>query len=118
MDPTDAFHPWQWPATWMHAACLRGVRDLLDWVLGERIISPFGQQTDDLPEPKISITKTSKPTRSPYRDALAAVPSPQRSILDRNTARRSKQRPAGYAAMPQSVLPIRPDPAHTYTANK
>jgi hypothetical protein len=44
MDPTDAMHPWRWPATWMHAAWLRGVRDLLDWVLGDRVTSPLGQQ--------------------------------------------------------------------------
>jgi hypothetical protein len=50
MDRAEALNPWRWPATWMNAAWLRGVRDLLEWVLGERIISPFGQQTDDLPE--------------------------------------------------------------------
>ena len=33
----------------MNAAWLRGVRDLLDWVLGERAASPLGQQVASLP---------------------------------------------------------------------
>jgi hypothetical protein len=41
MDPADARHPWQWDAAWMNAAWLRGVRDLLEWVLGERAASPL-----------------------------------------------------------------------------
>ncbi|SRR5579859_5481864 len=41
MDPADARIPWQWDAGWMNAAWLRGVRDLLDWVLGERSASPL-----------------------------------------------------------------------------
>ena len=41
MDPADAQNPWRWPATWMHAAWLRGVRDLLDWVLGDRPTAPL-----------------------------------------------------------------------------
>jgi hypothetical protein len=49
MDPADAWNPWRWPATWMHAAWLHGVRDLLEWVLGERSVSPFGQRLASLP---------------------------------------------------------------------
>jgi hypothetical protein len=49
MDPSDARNPWQWPATWMHTAWLRGVRDLLDWVLGDCVASPLGQQVVGLP---------------------------------------------------------------------
>jgi hypothetical protein len=49
MDPTDTLHPWRWPATWMHAAWLHGVRDLLDWVLGDLVTSPLGQQAVGLP---------------------------------------------------------------------
>lgn len=49
MDPTDAQNPWRWDATWMNAAWLRGVRDLLDWVLGERGTSPLGQRVVGLP---------------------------------------------------------------------
>ena len=41
MDPADARTPWQWDAGWMNAAWQRGVRDLLDWVLGERAASPL-----------------------------------------------------------------------------
>src|ERR1022692_516594 len=37
MNPADAINPGQWEAGWMNAAWLRGVRDLLDWVLGQRV---------------------------------------------------------------------------------
>jgi hypothetical protein len=49
VDLAEARNPWLWPATWMHAAWLRGVRDLLDWILGDRATSPFGQQLAGLP---------------------------------------------------------------------
>jgi hypothetical protein len=49
MDKADALNPWRWPATWMNAAWLRGVCDLLDWVLGDRSTSPLGQQVSSLP---------------------------------------------------------------------
>jgi hypothetical protein len=49
MNPADARPPWQWDADWMNAAWLRGVRDLLDWVLGERAASPLSGQTIHLP---------------------------------------------------------------------
>jgi hypothetical protein len=49
MDPADAHNPWHWDATWMNAAWLRGVRDLLDWVLGERSASPLCGRTVGLP---------------------------------------------------------------------
>jgi hypothetical protein len=41
MDPADAANPWRWPPAWMNAAWQRGVRDLLDWVLGSRPVSPL-----------------------------------------------------------------------------
>jgi len=41
MDPREARTPWQWDTDWMNAAWLRGVRDLLDWVLGKRAASPL-----------------------------------------------------------------------------
>jgi hypothetical protein len=49
MEPADARNPWRWSASWMHAAWLHGVRDLLGWVLGDRPTSPFGQQVAGLP---------------------------------------------------------------------
>jgi hypothetical protein len=49
MDPATARNPWRWDASWMNAAWLRGVRDLLDWVLGERADSPLGGRTIGLP---------------------------------------------------------------------
>jgi len=49
MDPTDARNPWRWDAAWVNAAWLRGVRDLLDWVLGERPASPLCGRTVGLP---------------------------------------------------------------------
>lgn len=36
IDPADSANPWRWPHEWMNAAWQRGVRDLLDWVLGQR----------------------------------------------------------------------------------
>ena len=41
MDPVGARNPWQWNPAWMNAAWLRGVRDLLNWVLGEHYVSPL-----------------------------------------------------------------------------
>jgi hypothetical protein len=49
MELADAMNPWQWEAGWMNAAWLRGVRDLLDWVLGQRAASPLCGRTVDLP---------------------------------------------------------------------
>jgi hypothetical protein len=49
MNPADARNPWRWDATWVNAAWLRGVRDLLDWVIGARGLSPFGQRVTGLP---------------------------------------------------------------------
>lgn len=41
--PTDARKPWQWDPALMNAAWIRGVRDLLDWVLGDRPTAPFSR---------------------------------------------------------------------------
>ena len=49
MSPSDAQHPWRWDAIWMNAAWLRGVRDILTWVLGETPTSPLCQRTIGLP---------------------------------------------------------------------
>jgi hypothetical protein len=49
MDPADARIPWQWNAGWMNAAWLRGVRDLLDWVLDDRAASPLRGRLVGLP---------------------------------------------------------------------
>ena len=49
MDSAIARNPWRWDANWMNAAWLRGVRDLLDWVLGERPASPLCGRTVGLP---------------------------------------------------------------------
>ena len=40
MDPAGR-NPWQWDPAWMNAAWLRGVRDLLNWVLGDEYTSPL-----------------------------------------------------------------------------
>jgi len=45
MSPSDAKHPWRWNTTWMNAAWLRGVRDILTWVLGETPTSPLRRHT-------------------------------------------------------------------------
>jgi hypothetical protein len=44
MDPADARNPWRWNPAWMNAVWLRGVRDLLNWVLGEDYVSPLRKQ--------------------------------------------------------------------------
>ena len=49
MSPSDAKHPWRWNAAWMNAAWLRGVRDILTWVLGEIPTSPLCQRTVGMP---------------------------------------------------------------------
>ncbi len=49
MSPSDARHPWRWATGWMNAAWLRGVRDLLTWVLGECDASPLCERTVGLP---------------------------------------------------------------------
>ena len=41
MSAADARHPWRWAPSWMNAAWLRGVRDLLGWVLGDCPGSPL-----------------------------------------------------------------------------
>ena len=38
-----ARHPWRWGQDWMNAAGLRGVADVLTWVLGESTVSPLGR---------------------------------------------------------------------------
>jgi hypothetical protein len=49
MDPDEAQHPWRWSSNWMNAAWLRGVRDLLTWVIGENFISPLSERAVSLP---------------------------------------------------------------------
>jgi hypothetical protein len=49
MSPADAKRPWRWNAASMNAAWLRGVRDILTWVLGETPTSPLCQRTVGLP---------------------------------------------------------------------
>jgi hypothetical protein len=49
MDPADALNPWRWAAPAMNAAWLTGVCDILEWILGERPESPFGQRLATLP---------------------------------------------------------------------
>jgi hypothetical protein len=49
MDPADAADPWQSPPSWMNAAWQRGVRDLLDWVLGDRPDAPLTRRIVGLP---------------------------------------------------------------------
>lgn len=45
----DARHPWRWDPAWMYAARLRGVRDLLGWVLGDGPAAPLCQRTGGRP---------------------------------------------------------------------
>jgi hypothetical protein len=49
MDPEDAMRPWSWDAGWMNAAWLRGVRDFLTWVVGERPDAPLSGRVERLP---------------------------------------------------------------------
>ncbi len=49
MDPDEAQRPWSWGPSWMNAAWLRGVRDLLTWAIGEDPISPLSKRAISLP---------------------------------------------------------------------
>lgn len=49
IDPAKAVDPWRWEPRWMNAAWQRGVRDLLDWILGDRPASPLCGRIVDLP---------------------------------------------------------------------
>jgi len=49
MDPADAADPWHWDPVWMNAAWQRGVRDLLDWVLGDRPDGPLTARAVGMP---------------------------------------------------------------------
>jgi hypothetical protein len=49
MSRSDARHPWSWNPAWMNAAWLRGVRDILAWVVGETPASPLCRRAVDLP---------------------------------------------------------------------
>jgi hypothetical protein len=49
MSPSDAKHPWRWDVGWMNTAWLRGVSDILTWVLGECPTSPLCERAVALP---------------------------------------------------------------------
>ena len=49
MDPAVAMRPWQWQASWMDAAWLRGARDMLAWVCGEHDQAPLSGTVIRLP---------------------------------------------------------------------
>lgn len=49
MNPDEAQYPWRWSPSWMNAAWLLGVRDLLTWVLGEDSISPLSRRVVSMP---------------------------------------------------------------------
>lgn len=51
MDSANAGNPRQWAPAWMNAAWHQGVRDLLDWVLGDRSASPLRGKT--MPKPPL-----------------------------------------------------------------
>lgn len=51
MDSAEVRNPWHWDPAWMNASWLRGVRDLLHWVLGERSTSPLGHRVIGMPAP-------------------------------------------------------------------
>jgi len=49
LSAADARHPWRWDPAWMQAARLRGVRDLLGWVLGDCPAAPLCQRSGGRP---------------------------------------------------------------------
>jgi hypothetical protein len=49
IDPADSTKPWHWPPAWANAAWQRGVRDLLDWVLGDKPNAPLTGRAVGLP---------------------------------------------------------------------
>ena len=44
MPSSRAERPWQWPASWMNAAWLRGTVAYFDWILGDSALSPLSRQ--------------------------------------------------------------------------
>ena len=48
-DPRDVTDPWRRSPEWMNTAWLRAVRDLLDWVLGDRPTAPLSGRAMDPP---------------------------------------------------------------------
>ncbi len=44
MPSSRAERPWQWPASWMNAAWLRGTIAYIDWILGDSPVSPLSGQ--------------------------------------------------------------------------
>jgi len=101
LDPVDAYRPWTWPADWMDAAWCRGVRDLLDWVLGHRVDSPLGGRIIGLPTVSDLADEDVQPLMWSCRADPSACSWIQAHTRHRNTARASRKQPGGSAARAQ-----------------
>ncbi len=101
MSASDARHPWRWEPGWMNAAWLRGVRDLLDWVLGESPAAPLGGQTVGLPSTSHLHHEDAAANLVVLQGRPAVSRWTRTGTRPRNTARASRPRSAGCAAKPQ-----------------
>ena len=89
----------------MNAAWLRGVRDLLDWVLGDRPTAPLSGRTVGPPTAYDLTHEENIADDIIQQGRPGGLPTdPSRHIRHPSTARRSMQPPAGSAARP----PLRP----------
>jgi hypothetical protein len=55
-----AERPWQWPASWMNAAWLRGTIAYFNWVLGDTQVSPLSRQPVPL-DPVVTLARPEPP---------------------------------------------------------
>jgi len=93
MDPAAAADPWRWEPKWMNAAWQRGIRDLLDWVLGDLPGSPL----------------TGRPIRRPAaydlsQEDLAAEEAIALSRQEASSRRRTARMPPRYCEAIQAAI--------------
>lgn len=113
MDPDDAQRPWRLLASWMNAAWLRGVRDLLTWVLREDPISPLSKRAVSLPTVYDLTYEDTAANDLIMQGAQAAFVQIRTPPHHPNTAKESRPPSAGSEAKPQPCLSPAKAGAHT-----
>jgi len=83
MVPAVAMRPWQWQASWMDAAWLRGARDMLAWVCGAHDQAPLSGTVICLPSLAdaadeygyaYDVLEQGRPSRQPVQHAIYQPP--------------------------------------------
>ncbi len=75
MPASRAGQPWQWPASWMNAAWLRGTVAYLDWILGERLETPLTCKLIPIAPPDLFPPAECPPTADDITGELALLSS-------------------------------------------